>query len=525
MLNVYSKKFIYTIMASAMIVSLSTAVVYAAPNSNNSVTTGRTEQNVATGVIIANKVPTLAHGATDVTLTGTVVIDGPKLVLLVNGQDVSSQATLTKVADKTWTYQYKTTVGSQTGDVSFNIGAYTIYANGKPAGQVHTTASAVSQSVHVPFVKSYDYTNLDWTNYDRSTNEFAFSYNLVNVWDDGIREVANPITASISGTETYKNLGFEIQAPVVVKSFVVGSQDFSNYDRTNNTYDLNFNLTKNLSNGTSETTTVSKSAVDASNDYVYTSSSDGLFPYSQDFTFVTPVTVRDFTASEGTFTNYNPTDNTYTLTFDLTKVLSKGDAEIVPVSETVDAASAYTYTASDDRAPGYSEDFSFTPPVAFRDFTFSADAPVWTYNPATKTYSVSFVVNETYSNGNTATETITRDGLTPGASVEESVAISGVTHTQTLIVPASPAPAIPASVDGTVASGIKSKWTGNGGNVQETYTLNYTINGVTYTVTNLSTNFTKNGTGFVSQQQLTYNATFNGQTVVVNYTLPLVMPK
>lgn len=451
MLRIYSKKFISTIVAGSIVFSLSTTAVYAAPNPNNNVITGRTELNVATGVIIADKVSTLAHGATEVTLTGTVVIDGPKLVLLVNGKDVSNQAALVKVADKTWTYEYKTTVGDQIGDVSFSIGAYTIYANGKPAGQVHTTATGTTQTVHVPFVRSYDYTNLNWTGYDRTANEFTFSYNLVKVWDDGVREeVTNPVTASVSGTETYQNSGFTITPPVVVQSFAATKGTFSNYNRENNAYDLAFDLTKNLSNGTIETTTINEFAVDASKNYVYNASFEGPFAYSQDF--------------------------------------------------------------------------SFTPPTVFRDFTFFTGAPVWTYNQANNTYSVSFGVSETWSNGATATETITLDGLTPGATINEDVTINGVTHTKALTVPAAPAPAIPSSVIGAVAvSSIQSLWTGNGGNAQETYTLTYTINGTVSSV-NLSNNFTKNGTGFIAYQDLTYNATYNGQTVVVDYTLPYVTP-
>ncbi|MGG1397402.1 hypothetical protein ABE288_06155 [Bacillus salipaludis] len=378
MLKVYSKKTISTILASSLVFGLGTAVVSAAPNTNNSVTTGRTEQNVATGVITPDKIPALAHGVTDVTLTGTVVIDGPQLVLVVGNKDVSSQATLTKVADKTWTYKYKTNVGNETGDVTFNIGAYTIYTNGKPAGQTHTTATTVGQTVHVPFVKSYDYTSLNWTGYDRTANEFTFSYNLVKVWDDGVREVVtNPVNAKVSGTETYQDSGFTI-----------------------------------------------------------------------------------------------------------------------------------------------------TPPKVFRDFTFSTDSPVWTYNAPIKAYNVSFAVNESWSNGETATETITRDGLTPGAANEVSVTINEVTHTTSLTAPAAPAPVIPSSVTGTVdASKIQSLWTGNnanGGNVQEAYTLTYTINGVSFTQ-NLSNNFTKSGTNF-NDQVLTYKAIYNGQTVVVNYTLPYIAP-
>ncbi|HWL22796.1 MAG TPA: hypothetical protein VNR38_03470 [Ureibacillus sp.] len=335
MFKVYSRKTISTILAGSLIFSLGTVIVSAAPNSNNSVTTGRTEQNVETGVITADKVPTLAHYATDVTLTGKIVIDGPKLVLLVNGQDVSNKATLTKVADKTWTYQYKTTVGDQTGDVSFDIDAYTVYANGKPAGQVHTNARSVTQSVHVPFIEFYDYTNLQFTEYDRNTNIFKFSYNLVNVWDDGDREVvSSPVDASVLGSEEYqdKDKGIAIKPPVVVRSFNTVNGHFSNYNRTDNTYDLSFDLISNLSNGDQLVDTISETNVDASTDYGYTASHEGLFPYSQVFIFTPPIVLKDFVFSnESPEWIYNEENKTYSVNLVIIKTMSNGDT----VNETI----------------------------------------------------------------------------------------------------------------------------------------------------------------------------------------------
>lgn len=353
------------ILASSLVLSMGTSVM-AAPKTTDTQTTGRTEQNRTTGVIIPNPVPTLAHYAKDVTLTGTVVIDGPQLVLLVNQKDVSSNANLTKVADKTWTYQYKTNVGDQTGDVIFAIDAYTIYANGKTAGDIHTrAASSVNQKVHVPYIVSYDYTNLNWLSYDRVSNIFTFSYNQVNVWDDGVREeVKGSLTTQVKGTETY-----------------------------------------------------------------------------------------------------------------------------------TDPKSGKT----------------ITPPKVFRDFTFSSDLPVWTYHAPT--YSVSFVVNKIWSNGDSVTETITRDGLTPGAANTVSVTIQDVTHTTSLTAPVAPASTITGL---QVTDGVFVKRWNNGADGYDGYVkLVYTMSDGTTKI--YSTAWVKVATWSYNNadSRLTKTAT------IQNYTLSL----
>ncbi|WP_274365601.1 hypothetical protein [Paenibacillus thermotolerans] len=295
-----------SVLACSLAMSMGTSVL-AAPKSTDAPITGRTEQNRATGMITSNPVPTLAHYATNVTLTGTVVIDGPQLVLLINGTDVSANAKLTKVADKTWTYEYNTSVDGLKGDVSYSIDAYTVYVNGKTAGEIHTrAANAVSQKVHVPYIVSYDYVNLNWTTYDRVSNLFTFSYNQVNVWDDGVREIAEAaLTAQVEGTQTY-----------------------------------------------------------------------------------------------------------------------------------TDPKSGKT----------------ITPPVYFRDFAFSSNPPVWTYNAPT--YSVSFEVTKTWSNGDSKTETITLDGLIPGIANPISVTVDGVTHTASMIAPAAPVVAEPVITGLVVTDGV-----------------------------------------------------------------------
>lgn len=451
------KPFVKTLGAAVLATSLALGTgtaVLAAPKTAESLTTGRTELQRMTGVIAPNPVPTLAHYATDVTLTGSVVIDGPQLVLLVNGRDVSRQAVLTKVADKTWTYSYPTTVGTQTGDVTFLVDAYTVYANGKPAADIHTRAAgSAGQTVHVPYVKSYDYTNLTWTSYDPAKNMFGFSYNLVKVWDDGERETAaEPTAAQTEGTGVYENAGFAIQPPVAV---------------------------------------------------------------------------RAYETSGARFTNYNRADNTYLLSFELTKYLSRGEPETGTVQVTVDAARPYGYAATDSRAFSTGQSFAFMPPVSLRDFRLGEARPVWTYQaPA---YSVSFEVVKIWSDGSTSTETFTRDGLTPGIANTVPVTIGGITQDILLPAPAAPeqTPAVPAAVQGTVdVNSIVTEWTGNlanGGNVKAAYTLHYTLNGIPFAQSIKNTTFTKTGTGFLDLE-LTYTAVYNGHEVPVHYVLPFVMP-
>ncbi|HZG87741.1 hypothetical protein [Paenibacillus sp.] len=224
--------------------------------------TGRTEQQRMTGAISPDFIPTLAHYATDVVLTGTVTIDGPKLVLLVNGQDVSASAQLTKIGDRTWTYRYPTSVGSQTGDVAFNVDAYTVYMNGKTAGAVHTrAASAAAQVVHVPFIKYYEYTNLSWDAYDRVSNLFSFSYQLVKVWDDEVREVvAEPTLAQVAGDAVYAASGFEIAPPVVLRDFALtAAEPVWTYEAP--TYSVDFAVEKTYSNGAKSSETVQRAGL------------------------------------------------------------------------------------------------------------------------------------------------------------------------------------------------------------------------------------------------------------------------
>jgi hypothetical protein len=339
------------VLITSLVFSTSYAAMAAPAKSTKDVTTGRTVQNRQTGVLTYNSVDIPRYAKT-VTLSGTVVIDGPKLVLMVNDNDVSSVSNLQKVADKTWTYSYTADLTGQVGDVTFNIKAHTIYANGMPATDIHTSATPVVQTVHVPFVRELKYINFNWDDYKRELNTFTLSYNLVKIWDDGSREIVEPkVSASIPGTENYaitasdithekgkvETLG-TVTPPVKVMDFSVSSDSFTGYDQTSNTYLLNFVLHSDLSNGLSSDKPITE-RVKAGTTSVYTatdSTSPGA-PYSEEFTFTAPkapaAPVLTVTSAVPTITNQaelanNQDKNNYRVEYDLTITLSDGSTHV-----------------------------------------------------------------------------------------------------------------------------------------------------------------------------------------------------
>jgi hypothetical protein len=177
------KKWGSTILAGSLLMNAS-PVALAAPTTSTTttktVTTGRTDQSQITGIITPNPIPTRVNNAQTVTLSGTVTIDGPKLGLTVNGVDVTNSAKITKKSNNVWSYEYVATldnvVNNIPGDETFIIGAYTMYQNGKPGGDIHTQARPITQTVDLTppqiTINSYD---KDPTNQDvvvtASTNE------------------------------------------------------------------------------------------------------------------------------------------------------------------------------------------------------------------------------------------------------------------------------------------------------------------------------------------------------------------
>lgn len=193
------------------------------------VQTARTAQERVTGVITENQT-TVKRYAETIELSGTVVIDGPQLVVEIPG----TTTTVEKIADNTWTYSATVTLTEEDfGDIEYGINAYTIYVNGKPAGDVHTRAVTVSQQVHVPYVTETLAENPQWGDYDAETNKFPLTYDLVKVWSDGGENEVHEVTVDVDADlEVYTVPGtkttFEVPAKPVqeeVEVVAVGFED------------------------------------------------------------------------------------------------------------------------------------------------------------------------------------------------------------------------------------------------------------------------------------------------------------
>ncbi|MEH7248345.1 Ig-like domain-containing protein [Neobacillus niacini] len=157
------------VLASALVFTPIAPSIQAAPSPAKATeaSTGRTELNKVTGVTTLNTIPARIDNASTIILSGTVVIDGPKLELKVNGKVVSAETT--KVTDKLWTFEYVHTLSqenlSEKKDEQITVEAYTVYSNGKNAGAIHTGAAPVSTTVDLtpPDISFNDYTK-DWIN-------------------------------------------------------------------------------------------------------------------------------------------------------------------------------------------------------------------------------------------------------------------------------------------------------------------------------------------------------------------------
>lgn len=232
-----NKKLPFIAVLSGLLVLNTASITFAAPASTNTVVTGRTEQANQSGVILPAAVTEqIFHNTTtSITLTGTIIIDGPKLVLSVldpnNNAVPQKNITFVKVTDKTYNYSVTVNPSSFKGDVNYTLQAKTVYINGKPAGQTLTSAPDTIQTIHVAYVADFKYTNFTWCTYDRDSNEYPYSYNLIKVWDNGNEDMQDPTTGTILGTDSVKIqgtdptydygtvlLGTEVP-PVNIKSF------------------------------------------------------------------------------------------------------------------------------------------------------------------------------------------------------------------------------------------------------------------------------------------------------------------
>ncbi|MFL0247654.1 beta strand repeat-containing protein [Candidatus Clostridium stratigraminis] len=201
-----NKKKISLALAVTMSLSISIGTNANAASATN-IQTGRTQMSdiKVTGVITPDK-PTHKNGDTTVNLTGTVTIDGPQLVVKVDGDD---NTVVKKISDTKWSYSYVAKLDQNTAtDPVFTIEAYTIYVNGKPAGDVHTKATPVTEKVDItpPVITISDYPK-DPTNQDItvtvSTNEGTLNATSHTFTDNGSFDF---VATDAAGNQTIKTV-------------------------------------------------------------------------------------------------------------------------------------------------------------------------------------------------------------------------------------------------------------------------------------------------------------------------------
>lgn len=425
---------------------------------------GRTvkETGVGTGVLKAGTLAELTYNKeTSVLLTGTVVIDGPKLVMKLTRYP-QVQFSIVKVADKLFAYTAVLPLGADDkGKLDLSVEAYTVYQNGKTAGQIHSTvAGPVSAGhVHVAYIKEYQAVNAVFGTYNRTANTFPFSYTLNKVWDDGHVEVSGHIVEVQGTTEVYGIVASDpayksgaapvtvrqVAVPVVLKDTEITVTDEPVYDRMDNRFtytyhrkDTNSRLKETLSTGTA---------------------------------FV-----------EGTETG--SIDVTY------------GDG----TQHTV---------------------YTFVPPVKPRFLTIDPESVTYTYNGEKGTYDAAYTMVEEFSDGTKAALHRTATGLAPAGAGSIHAEIDGLEDVLSVQVPAAPLSAV---TDAEV-TGVTGVWAGNhnvSDVIKVSFTLTYKVNGQLFSVElHRNVNPASNGTLTVTGS---YTASHFNQTVTVPYTVTVVAP-
>ncbi|WP_432362401.1 hypothetical protein [Sporosarcina sp. UB5] len=272
MVKVFSRKVLSTVVASSLIFGVGSAVVTAAPKTVTK-QTALTVQNARTGVIKVNDV-TVPRYAKEIQLSGTVEIDGPQLVVTILGPgDKTVNATVKEVGGKLWTYTTVVDVSAIKGDATFDISAHTIYIGGGPnAGKTHTTAPTVSQTIHVPYIKSTVAEKTNWAAYDRSNNEFTLLYDEVENWSVG-DPVVRAKSLVVSGLkDNVTILDKKLTVPTANQDFKFSPQATWVFNAAAKTYSATFNVYITDSKGFDRTESVTKTDLTAGRMHTFTHS-------------------------------------------------------------------------------------------------------------------------------------------------------------------------------------------------------------------------------------------------------------
>ena len=235
--KVFSRKVISTAVAGSLLFGAGSAVVTATPKAESK-QTELTVQKIQTGVITYNEV-NVPRFAKEVKLSGTVVIDGPQLVVSIPG---SKNITVNKVRNKLWTFEAVVDVSSIKGDAVYEISAYTTVKNVRNAKKIHSSAPTVLQKIHVPFIKSTVAENTIWA-YNRPSNQFLLTYDKVENWSVGKPVVTAAQLLAVSGLkDSVKIYDTTLLVPTANQDFTFSPEATWNYDATTKTYSATFTV-------------------------------------------------------------------------------------------------------------------------------------------------------------------------------------------------------------------------------------------------------------------------------------------
>ncbi|WP_438447297.1 hypothetical protein [Gorillibacterium sp. sgz5001074] len=414
-----------------------------------------------TGVLTSETRAELTYNKeSSVSLSGTVVIDGPVLVMkLVNYPQVAF--TIKKVADKLFTYSAVLPLGSgDKGNLDLSVEAYTVYQNGKTAGQIHSTvAGPVSAGkVHVAYIDRYHVTDTSFGTYNRAANTFPYSYTLNKVWDDG-KVTSSAITVHVEGTKDV---------------YAVQASDPAYKDGA-------------------AAVTVSTAPV--------------------------PVVLKETVISGVQEPGYDPASNLFTYAYTRTDINSRLKATVTAQTAQVlgTETQALNATYGDNSVHTV---YTFVPPVKPRFLRVDAASASYTFDWASGTYTVTYQVEEEYSNGKTATSVRTLTGLTPGQSASFTIGQDGLTAQGAFNVPAAPK-AVVSDVEVRDVTGL---WAGNhdvSGVIKVDFVLTFKVNGELQTQA-VSTNINTKTDGYTASG--TFVTTYHSQPVSVPYSVTVTPP-
>jgi|GEM_PF-7055766 len=268
--------------------------------------TGRTEMNVQTGIIMPERALINSR-----TLIGTVLIDGPQLVMSVksNNQLVQGATINTfRISDKLFGYSILVPA-----DGSFTLEARTVYANGKHAGQTHTNATSVKVTADTtaPVITLNNYMK-DPTNQSitvtASTNEGTLNATSYTFDENGSFEFVATDAAGNVTKQTVSITNIDKVAPT-------GTVNYST------TSLVNTNVVATLD--TSEPVTITNN--NGSNTYTFTQNGSFTFEFKDAAgnigTAVATVTNIDKTSPVGSvvYSTTQPTNQDVTVTINFSK--------------------------------------------------------------------------------------------------------------------------------------------------------------------------------------------------------------